>query len=391
MLVALTLLPVAVLVVSAHSAAQPSLATVHPYALHPEDLEIPSVDAFQRSADSSLFAPFVWNGESASGPFVSFGFSPRTGTISGYSSVNGSTSEVLVPSIAVSGFVGNATPLLAGPTFTAMGGGVTIVAHQEPMALLEIETATAPREVVFSFAAGSTTLAMSNATTWPRYSLFFALGDTLGSVIVRKGTMHVNGSTVIAALASNDYLALRAVPAFIADRVPRTAILSAFASGRLAAEYDLVAMTNGGWLGNAAQYQPNVTLTGDSVDFERAALSMEGASSKDLLVLVAFDPRTMPADAGHRVSVTDNGKPLAQAQDPLASLYASGGPATFSVLPMHATVLLIDLPSAGSFSLEVQSIAVPSGGIDAPTQVAMVAAVFIVSLAAAAMFRPRRE
>lgn len=393
-LVALTLLPVAVAVASAHAGSAGPGATVHPATLRAEDLDLPSVDALQRSQASNLFAPFAWSGLVASGPFVSFGYSTRTGTISDYASVNGGNTEVLVQSIQVDGFSSDVGPQLSGATFSVNGPGIAIVAHQEPMALLEIESASAPQTVVLTFAAGTTALALSHAATWPRSTLSFAVGDTMGSVILWKGTLSLNGSAVTASMESGDYLALRAVPSFASDRTQRAAILDAFGSGRLAAEYDLVAMRNGGWLENAAQYQPNMTLTSDGVDFNNAALTMTGLAHRNGLLLLAFDPGTMPSDASHRVTVMSNGVPIQQTRDPLAPLDAAEGsssPASFSLLAMNATVLVVYLPSLATSSIQIQSIALPAGGIDVPTELAMVAALFVVSVAAAAMFRTRRD
>lgn len=389
-LVALTLIPVAVIIASAHASPAPALRASD---LRAEDADLPSVDALQRSEASNLFAPFAWNGEAATGPFVSFGYGTDTGAFYGYSSVRGSTTEVLVQSIRVEGFSGDVSPQLLGPTFAVNGPGITILAHQEPMALLEMETASGPKTVEFTFAPGTTALALSHATSWPRSTLSFAVGDSVGSIILWKGGMSVNGSTVTAVMGSGDYLALRVVPYFATDRAQRTAILDAFGSGRLAAEYDLVAMTNGGWLENAAQYQPNVTLTSDGVDFNNAALTMTGVAQREGLLLLAFDPRTMPSDAGHRLVVLNNGVQITQAMDPLASLYAATGStdrASFSLLAMNATVLVVYLPSLATSSIQIQSVPLPPTGIDGPTELAMVAALFIVSVAAAAMFRTRR-
>ncbi len=393
-LVALTLLPVAVFVASAHATGPAAGIALHPATVRMEDVELPTVDALQRSEASNLFAPFVWNGVSAVGPFVRFGFSAQTGTVSDYASVNASASEILIQSIQVEGFYEGMSPQVAGPTFTISGNGVTLVAHQEPMALLEMETAAGPRTVVFTFAAGSSALALSRATTWPRSTLTFIIGDSQGSIILWKGAMSLNGTKVTAVLGSGDYLALRVVPSFASDRAQRTAILDAFGSGRLAAEYDLVAMTNGGWLENAAQYMPNVTLSSDAVDFNDASLTMNALGDRGGLLLLAFDPRTMPSDAGHRIVVLSNGAEIPEATDSLSSLYAApsaSNGASFSRLSMNATVLVVYLPALTAASLEIQSIALPPGGIDAPTELAMVAAVFVVSVAAAVMFRTRRE
>ena len=393
-LVALTLLPVAVFVVSTHPGVGPSSTGLPRTALTASDVDLPSVEALQRSEASSLFAPFSWNGAAATGPFVSFALDPSTGTVEGYSAVNRGPTEVLIDRIELVGFSQGSSPQIAGPTLRLNGVGVTLTAHQEPMALLEIETSFAPRSVVFVFPARTSNLELSRASVWPRASLSFTVGDSGGCMILGKGTMTVNGTTVTANLEAGDYLALSAVPSFADHAAVRTAILDAFASGRLTAEYDLVAMTNGNWLENAAQYQPDLTATSEGVKFNAATVTMKSVTPREGLVLLAFDPRTMPADSSRRLVVTNNGVEIAEAQDPLGALYAAPGPArapSFSRLSMNATVLVVYLPTFTTSSLQVESIAVPSPGPDGATELAIIAAVFVVSLAAAVMFRPPRE
>ena len=392
-LVALTLLPVAVFVVSAHPTAAPTASLSHPSIVGARDAELPSVEALQRGEASNLFAPVSWNGAVASGPFVAFGFSPSSGLISGYSAVNGSSAQVLVENIRIVGFTQSLPPQVVGPTFVANGLDVTFVAHQEPMALFEIETRSASRSVVFSFPDATSNLQVSRATAWPRASLSFAVGGSEGRIIVGRGNLTVSGTTVTAALESSDYLAFRAVPSFAEHAAARSAILDAFASGRLAAEYDLVAMTNGGWLENAALYQPDVTMISDGVEFSTALLTMNALAARGGLILLGFDPRTMPSDAGHELLVANNGVSIPEAKDSSGALYAAldaSGQASFSRLSMNATVLVVYLPSLGAASLQVQSVAVPSPGVDVGMELGMVFALFIVSAAAAVMFRPRR-
>lgn len=392
-LVALTLLPVAVLVASAHVGPAVSSPILARSALYAEDALLPSVEALQRSEASNLFAPFYWNGAVATGPFVSFGYSLSSGTLTSYSSVNQGAAQVLIESIQVDGLWGGASPQLAGPTFSVDGLGVTVVAHQEPMALLEIQVASGPRSAVFAFPPSTTALAISRADSWPRAVLSFSNGDSRGSIILGMGAMTVNGNTVTATLESGDYLALRVLPAFVDNHDARSAILDAFASGRLAAEYDLVAMTSGGYLENAAEYEPNLSMSSDVVGFSTAAMTMNSLENGAGLVLLAFDPRTMPADPSHRIVVRADGAEIAETSDPLAALHAAPGSASqasFSLLSMDATVLVVYLPTLTVSSLQVQSVDRPAEGPDGPTELAMVAAVFLVSMAAAAMFRPRR-
>ncbi len=390
-LVALTLLPVAVFVASGHAGAAAGSGVAPARGdLRALDLDTPSVEALQRSQASSLFAPFSWNGRTVAGPFATFDFNASTGTVIGLFAVNGSRTELLVDTLQINGFASASTPQVSGSMFIASGTGVTLIAHDEPTGLLEIRTGSLPRTVEITFPDTTTDLEVSEAMVWPRASLSFTAGESAGRMILGRGTLVRNGTTVTAQLAADDYLALRAVPAFVEHAAERTAVLDAFASGRLAAEYELVAMTNGGWIENAAQFQPSLTADEAGIGFGNAALRMSAPDSREGVVLMAFDPVTMPSDAGHQLTVTVDGDRVPETSNPLASLYASpgsGGGASFARLTMNATVLVLYLPSVGGSSIVVESVPLPGAGFDLPTELAMVAAVFVVSVAAAAMFR----
>ena len=394
-LVALTLLPVALLVGSAHlhAAAAPSApgAAVAPSTLKAMDADLPTAEALQRSEASNLFAPFTWDGQLVSGPFVAFDFSQRTGAIVGYFAVNGTNMSLLLDTIQIAGFAPTSTPLISGATFHASASAVSLVVHDEPMALLEVRSQGQTRAVALHFPTGTTDLIVSHATAWPHSSLAFAVGGNHGRLIVGRGNLSVNGTTVTADLQAEDYLALRAVPAFAEHAPARTAVLEAFASGRLAAEYDLVAMSDGGWLENSAQYQMGLAATSSHVGYGQAEIDLGVAEPRSGVVILAFDPKTMPADAHHRLVVTENGLDIPQAADPVGSLYSLPGTpstASFALLAMNATVLVVSLPDLSATPLRIESIALPAPqGLDGPTLFAMAAAVFVVSIAAAVMFR----
>lgn len=392
-MVALALLPVAVLV-AAHASPPHAPTVLAPYGLTAQDVDLPSVDALQRSQESHLFAPFYWDGQTVSGPFAAFDYAPSSGTIVGLFAVNGSQTELLVDTIRIGGFSPVSPPQVSGSTFTANGNAVSFVAHDEPTALLQFITTTEPRTITIAFPDATSNLEVSQATAWPHASLSFTNGNTTGRIILGRGTMTINGTTVTAELESYDSMAFRAVPSFVEDRAERSAILDAFASGRLAAEFDLVAMTNGGWMESAAAYNPGLSMSSNGIAFNRATITLDAAPAQAGLILIAFDPRTMPADSAHRIAITDEGVPVPETANPLAALYATPGPAgqaSFSRLSMNATVLVVYLPSLTTPALQIESLPIGPAGPDGATELAMVAAVFVVSMAAAVMFRTRRD
>ena len=394
-LVALTLLPVAMMVGTTHAPA----ARVSEWAtsfdgtiLRTQDVDMPSVEAMQRGRASNLFAPFEWDGQVVSGPFVQFGYDAETGTVLEYLAVNGSQRSTVIDSIRIEGFAPNAPPLISGATFAVASNYAMIIAHDEPMALLEIRTLGRPQNVSLRFPDATTGLQVSQATSWPTSSLSFTDGKDSGRVNVGRGTLQVNDTTVTASLTADDYLAVRAVPEFLEHAAERTAILDAFASGHLAAEFDLVAVSNGGWMENSAQYRAGLQMVDSSVQFGRVALSLGTPDPEGGLVLLAFDPQTMPADSLHRLVVRTNGTDIPETSDPLASLFALPGSsdrAEYVRVAMNATVVAVYVPDLSSLSLQVESLAVPPKGIDRPTQMAIVVAMFVVGAAAAIMFRRR--
>jgi len=396
-LLALTLLPVGVMVATVHSPMASMLgwtAAPDPATVRSQDTNVPMAEAFQRGLASGLFAPFSWDGNVASGPFVQFDYLDGSGPIAAYFLVNGSQTSILVDSISVAGFAPNAPPVVAGATFITADNDTTIIAHDEPTALLEIRTLSLPRSVILTFPAATTDLQVSRSDSWPAASLAFTSGGNNGRLIVGRGGLALNGTTVTASLAANDYLALRAVPGSSEHAMQRTALLDAFGSGRLAAEFALVAVSSGGWLENSARYHDDLVLESNEVQFNRAVLKLQTAGPQDGLVLLAFDPDTMPADSQHRLNVMANGVEIPEAADPLASLFALPGStdhATYARLSMNATVLVVYVPDLSSASLEVESVALPPPGLDGPTQMAIVAAVFLVAVSAAVMFRRRPE
>ncbi len=392
-LVALTLIPVAVLVAAAHApAASPSAVGPRPHSdgLRAQDVDLPAAEALKRSEASNLFAPFAWDGQVVAGPFVAFDFTMRTGAIVGYFAVNGTNMSLLVDTVQILGFTPTSAPVISGATFSASGSAVSLTVHDEPMALLEIRSQGRARTVVLQFPTSAKDLTVARASAWPRSSLAFTVGGNHGRLLLGRGNLSINGTTVTADLQPEDYLALRAVPAFAEHAAERTAVLEAFASGRLAAEYDLVAMSSGGWLENSAQYQMGLAASSTHVEFGQADLVLGATESRGGLVLLAFDPQTMPADKHHRLAVTENGVDVPQASDPVQSLYALPGTpsrASFALLDMNATVLVVYLPDLNATPLHIESIALPLNGPDWPTELAMIAAVFVVSVAAAVMFR----
>lgn len=358
--------------------------------LHILDANLPSVEATRRGEESNLFAPFSWDGIVCWGPFVRFGYLPDTGSLLSYQAVNGSQTITLLPSVQISDFAPAPIPVVSGATFIASSRDVTLTAHDEPMALLEIRTIDSPHTVTIELPSDVTELRLSYSTTWPARSISFTDQNVSGRIILGSGSLAVNGTRVTASLAGEDYLAIRALPAFVGQVSEHEAILDAFASGRLAAEVDFVAVSSGGWIENLAQYHNSVGTVNRTVEFGTASLALSIARRGGGLVLLAFDPQTMPADDTHRLVVRANASDVPESSEPFASLWNTvglGSRPVYTRLSLNATVLAVYVPDLNGTSLQIQSLGVPPEGLNRGTQLAIVAAMFVVAVAAAIMFR----
>ncbi len=114
------------------------------------------------------------------------------------------------------------------------------------------------------------------------------------------------------------------------------------------------------------------------------------------MVLLAFDPDTMPAADPMRLSVSANGGPVNRSNDTLSLFYAPDSltkDASYSILPLPGTVIALYLPSLAAVSVNVVSVPRPgpTPAFDPGSEAAVVAALAIVSVAAARMLRRRDE
>ncbi|MCI4371587.1 MAG: hypothetical protein L3J78_02960, partial [Thermoplasmata archaeon] len=233
------------------------------------------------------------------------------------------------------------------------------------------------------------------AGAWPASSLSYTVAHGAPArFLLGAGTFNVTGTKVIAHLANSDLLVFKAVPVGAADKAAWRMVLDAITSGQVAAELDLVAAPDGQWMENAAEYRIDLTAWTVEVLRGKASIQMASLGSEGAVVLLAFDNATMPRSPS-QLHVRANGGEVNRTNDTLTLLYASDTPvrgASYALLPFTETVLALYLPSLSSISIEVVSQPKPGPGprFDTGSEVATIAALALVSVAAARMLR-RRE
>ncbi len=400
-LTVLALLPVTSLGLSAmaHASAVPHVAIPTDAGSGPlhgtSGLDAPTVDALMRAWRSGLFACFGWDGATATGSFVQFSFDPAMGTVSSVAAWGDTEPLPIVETIEISPVRGFTTPTVTGPLFTTTGGSMTILAHDAPAGPLEFHTGTTPGTVTFHLISSATSIMEQTASaTWPESSVSFSVRESRARIVAGSGTLNVTGMTVVANMTANDMLVLRIVPGSLMDRAQPAAVLDALGSGRLAAEYSLVSTSTGGWIEDSVRYLRNLIAGPTSVAAGHATVWLGATPRMGGLLLLAFDPLTMPVDPDHRLAVTVNGTAVSESADVLAAFYASPGGADvpfYARLQANATVLAVYLPMLHEVTVDVASVPIADPGAERTAQAAFVAALGVVSVAAAVMFRRRKD
>lgn len=351
--------------------------------------------ALLRGGRSDIFGAFAWDGATAQGSFVQLSFSPATGILGPVVSRQGNDSTVVVEWATTLPYSTYAPPVVDGPLFVAQSANVTITAHDDASGLVEFRTLASGAVLALRLNGTVTGVTGEPTTTWwPQATLSFTAAGNVGRLFLGAGSFSVTGSTVYATMSPNDLLALRLTPSSADAQELRGAVMEAFASGRLAAEFGLVATSDGGWIENSARYRRALVTTTQGVLPGNASVRLTAMARQGGLVLLAFDLATMPADAGHRILIEANGSAIPEVDNPYALLYGnlspSGGPA-FARLGLGATTLLVYLPSLDWTTVQVTSLPAPPTPADVGSEVAAVLALALVSIAAAVMFRRPAE
>lgn len=360
-----------------------------------DNFDAPTVDALQRGLASDLFASFGWNAGIVRGSFVQFSIAPGGSSLDWLMVRSGANVTVVAESISFQPSAPFDTAYVNGPLFVAATPGVIINAHDDPSGLFEFRTGATPTTVFLRLAAPvSDLMSRRVGDAWPRSSLSFRVGDNAVRIILGRGTFNVTDNTVSASMAPGDFMAMKILPPFEPQQESRTALLDVFGAGRLAAEFALISDSEGGWIQNSARFRMSLVMSNLSLAEQHARVSLRSRLNWSGLVLFAFDPQTMPADATHRLVVTANGTELAQAPDPISALYGplpTSPGSLYARLPGNATVLAIYLTGYRNVTVTITSLVVPPRPADWGSQLAAVAAVAVVSAAAALMFRRKDE
>src|SRR5712692_6269036 len=360
----LSLLPVA-LSGSAPSHASPVLRPISASDLGGVPVgDIPWPDA--------LFAAFTYDRGLVLGTYMRFAYNATSGNVTTVSGgVAGDTQVSYLDSIAIDGFPPARSAAAHGPIFEADGYLVTLTAHDDPTGLIEIRSEMA-RLVTIVLPPSATNISVLSAPGLVRAStVSFTIDGEEARLFLGAGSFNVTGTRVLAAMASPDLLVFKSVPPASTNKAEWRAVLDAISAGQVVAELDLVATSDGHWMQNPARYRIDVAAWPLAVR-PRAAM--------------------MPIDGSAQISVSANGAPLNRSDDTLTLFYTFDSVsrnASYTLLPLPGTVVAVYLPSLAAVSIDIVSLppAAPAPAFDSGSEAAVIAALAIVSVAAARMLR----
>ena len=365
---------------------------------------LPPISSVVPSADSAgvfpwsspLFAAFRYDGGQVLGTYVQFAYDPSSGTVRSVLGLAGNAPVLYVGSIQIAGFAPARGAAARGPTFQAEGYLATITAHDDPTVLLEVRTDVA-RTAAIELPAGAKNISVQTAPgSWPASSISYTVGEEQARFLLGVGSFSVNGIRVVAKMADSDLLTFKSVPPSAENRGEWLAVLDAIGAGRIVAELDLVATADGRWVQNVVQYRLGVSGWALHVEPGRASVQVDSLLPGGATVLLAFDRATMPFNAPTELQVRANAGEANRTESPLALFFSSEprsrGP-SYSVLSFPDTVVALYLPSLAAVSIEVvgSRANAPPAGLQADSEIAMIAALAIVSAAAARMLRRKNE
>ncbi len=350
---------------------------------------------------SFLFGSFAYDEPQGQvlGSYVKFSYIAPMGPIRSYLATGALSPVLYIGSIDVGPFLPLRDPKVSGPTFFVQGYDVEIRAHDDPTGLLEIRTMSS-REVTIELPASATNISqhateVTGPGSWPASSVSYTVGEDHARLVLGAGSFTVTGTQVVAHMGQSDLLVFKAVPAASPYKAEWRAVLDAIAAGQVVAEFDLVATSGGAWVENSARYRIDLAGWPQQVAPGKASVHVNSTAPVGAVLLLAFDPATMPADATREIRVRANGADVNVTADALGLFYSPESRASetsYTVLPLPGTVIAVYLPSLASTSVEVESAVTPAPPIafEADSILALSLAVIIVAGAASLMFR-RRE
>ncbi len=313
------------------------------------------------SARLGLFGGFDQNGSLYQGRFLSFVLNQSSGSLENYTVVTTGGNVVIYEAISLGDFApGNVS--LMGSLFVERDSNVTIVAHDNPVALLHMTSNRSFEIMNFSLGPGISAVVIPRIGNDTNDSFALVSGAGIQGILkAENGTLSIEsdglGNKSILSNASD--VMFRMKPAFAKGHMAQDdAVQNAIANGKVAGELSLT-VRNGSAMFDLMQYRMSFALEVQQAAQNHIRLAVSSTEHEGRVAIINLDQTTFETLTGNEIIVTLDGRGIRQTQNPLDVLSASGSQDSDAVFCIESAAngsqMMIYIPSFSAHVLDLTS------------------------------------
>ena len=345
------------------------------------------------SARLGLFGGFNQNGSILEGRFLSFMLNESSGTLANYTVATTDGDVVLFDAIGLKDFVPENISLM-GSLFVERDSNVSIVVHDNPVALIHMASNRSFESVNFSLGSGISAVVLPKSGNDSNDSFALVSGAGVQGILTAKnGTLSIEsdglGNFTITANASD--VMLRMKPAFAKGHMALVgAVQDAIIDGRIAGELSLT-FRNGSAMYDLMQYRTGFEVEVQQANQNHVRLAVSSSEHAGKVTIINLDQGTFDTQTGNDMMVTLDGNGVRQTQNPLEVLSASGSLNSDAVYCIESSdngsQILVYIPSFSTHVLDLSSVSPLASILSLTGLLAVLGAMVAVGAAAFILLR----
>ena len=325
---------------------------------------------------------------------MSFTLNESTGSLENYTVSTTGGDVIVFGAVSLGGFVPeNIT--LKGSLFVEEDSNVSIVIHDNPVALLHMTSNGSVESISFVLGAGISAVVLPEMGNDTNDSFALVSGAGIQGILkADNGTLSIgsdeNGTIVTA--NSSDVM-FRMKPAFAHGHMALdSAVQDAIANGKVAGEMSLT-VNNGSAMFDLMQYRMGFNMQVQQASQNHVRFAVSSNEPEGKVAIINLDQGTFDTLSGNDITVTLDGNGIRQTQNPLDVLGASGsqdGDALYCIENTdNGSQMLIYLPNFSIHVLDLSSASPLAGVLSITGLLAVLGA--MAAVGAAAFFLLRRK
>jgi hypothetical protein len=314
------------------------------------------------TARLGLFRGFNQTGSQFDGRFLSFALNESNGALTNYTVVTIGGDVVVFKATGPIDFTpGNIS--LRGSLFVEEDMNVSIVVHDNPVALMHLTSTRTNERVYFNLGPGISAVVLPKMgnNTVDSYALVSGAGIQ-GILTAKNGTLSIesDGHGIFTITANASDVMFRMKPAFAKGHTAlEGAVQDAIVDGRIAGELSLT-FRNGSAMYDLMQYRMGFGLEVQQANQNHVRLAVSSNEHEGKVAIINLDQGTFDTQTGNDMTVTLDGNGIRQTRNPLEVLSASGSLNSDAVYCIESTdngsQILVYIPSFSTHVLDLSSV-----------------------------------